>query len=79
MVEKKTRYTATDLAGFRRAGEFETRLTLLVSQELNRRKIRYRLDDIGALTTVAFVAEGSAAEAAECIEDIKRRNKRVRL
>lgn len=79
MSQKKNRYSGADLAGFRRAGVFETRLKLLVTQELNRRKIRYRLEDTGALTTVAYAAEGSAIEAAECIEDIKRRNRRVRL
>jgi hypothetical protein len=79
MVAKRSKFAGMDMSEFRRAGVFETRLTLLVSQELNRRKIRHRLEDVDGLTTVVYVATGSAAEATQCIEEIKRRNRRVRL
>ncbi|MFQ5466473.1 MAG: hypothetical protein ACE5EI_11135 [Thermodesulfobacteriota bacterium] len=64
---------------FHLAGTFPTALTLLVTQEMNRRNIRNRLVEVSDHATELHVPGPHRAEASEVLEDIKRRHRRRRL
>lgn len=67
---------AEDLA---RAGIFQTNLSLYVVRELNRRGISFRLEETDPFATAVYVHKAERGEAAELIEEIKKKHKRVRL
>jgi len=61
------------------AGVFETRITLHLVDELNRRKIPHRLVERDSFTSALFVLGPLAGEASQVLEEVKRRHPRVRM
>lgn len=61
------------------AGSFPTGLTLLVTQEMNRRNISHRLEVVSGHVTELHVLGPNRSEAGEALEEIKRRHRRRRL
>ncbi|HAG51002.1 MAG TPA: hypothetical protein DHU69_08465 [Deltaproteobacteria bacterium] len=58
---------------------FHTNLSLKVAEELNRRNIYYRVEEIDNYTTALYVLIESANEAEEIINDIKKKFRRIRF
>jgi hypothetical protein len=76
-MDKKTVYQPDD--DLVRVGIFETKLSLEVVQELNRRKIIHRLDELDNHLTELSALPSSSTEAKEVLDEIKRKHKRIRL
>ncbi len=60
-------------------GSFEPRLTLPVVEELNQKKIAYRLKEISSYSTSLHVLKHSSSAAGEILDRIKRKNRRIRM
>lgn len=58
---------------------FHTNLSLKVAEELNRRNIYYRVEEIDSFSTALYVLIDSANEAEEIINDIKKKFRRIRF
>lgn len=78
-MDKKTVSHGDGSTEFVRVGVFETRLSLQVVGELNRRKIAHRLDELDNHLTALHTLPSASSEAGEVLEEIKAKNKRVRL
>ena len=79
MMKRKPLPTAPATDDMARAGFFQTNLSLHVVRELNRRGISFRLEETDPFGTAVYVHKAERGEAAELIEEIKKKYKRVRL
>ena len=61
------------------AAIFPTHFSLQVVRELNRRNIYYRLEELDSRSTAVYVLKHNANETVEAVNEIKKKNKRVRL
>lgn len=68
-----------DSGEFLLVGSFEPRLTLPVVEELNQRKLTYRLKEISFYSTSLYVLKHSSSEAGEILDRIKKKNRRIRM
>lgn len=76
MVHRKSNRPGEDYV---EAGVFETRITLHLVDELNRRNIPHRLVERDTFTSALFVLRPLAGEAAQVLDEVKRRHPRVRM
>lgn len=61
------------------AGVFETRLTLMVTGELNRRNIPHRTEVVDGFNSRLYTLPSTASEASEVIGQIRSRHRRRRI
>lgn len=64
---------------FSRVGIFRVELRFPLVQELNRRNIDYRLEEIDEHAIGLYTAAYSLSETCEILDEIKRKYKRIRL
>ncbi len=78
-VRKRPLPTTPEAQDMARAAVFQTNLSLYIVRELNRRGISFRLEETDPFATAVYVHKAERSEAAELIEEIKKKYKRVRL
>lgn len=64
---------------FLRVGLFRVNLRFPLVQELNRRKIDYRLEDVDEHAIELYAPSYSLCEASEILNEINRKYKRIRI